>query len=165
MDQHSNRRQDTTERDREAESGTSTNGMVEATPVQAHAVVDAEVEIRPRCNRLVLLLGLVTVVSVAVVMGVTLSGGGESPTDSPDSTPIEIAPTVSFMTTEELREAVIVYLTKPEEHDSLGAKYGYPIGKWDVSRIQDFSRLFSGEKTKGAAYSFNEDISAWVSWG
>jgi surface protein len=43
--------------------------------------------------------------------------------------------------------------------------YGFPIGAWCVSKIQDFSYLFSsdesGERNNPAAADFNADISLW----
>jgi hypothetical protein len=45
--------------------------------------------------------------------------------------------------------------------------YGWPIGIWDVSQIQDFSYLFASSDFDGsgvfdpAAATFNEDISGW----
>jgi surface protein len=45
--------------------------------------------------------------------------------------------------------------------------YGFPIGNWCVSRIQDFSFLFntfdsgSGDRFNPGAAFFNEDISRW----
>lgn len=39
-------------------------------------------------------------------------------------------------------------------------KYGYPIGTWCVSKINDFGRLFSSQRNANATF-FNEDLSGW----
>jgi surface protein len=62
-----------------------------------------------------------------------------------------------FETREELREAVGLYLADNGKNTLVARSYGWPIGIWDVSKIQDFSYLFAGP----AAANFNEDISGW----
>jgi surface protein len=72
-----------------------------------------------------------------------------------------------FETTEELREAVDLYLVDNSTNTLVARNYGWPIGVWDVSKIQDFSYLFSAdesvvlERFNPAAATFNEDISRW----
>jgi surface protein len=39
--------------------------------------------------------------------------------------------------------------------------YGYPIGTWCVSNVNDFGRLFSAERNPNVMTTFNEDISKW----
>jgi surface protein len=39
--------------------------------------------------------------------------------------------------------------------EELAALHGWPIGKWDVSNITDFSNIFCGIE------DFNEDTSKW----
>jgi surface protein len=74
---------------------------------------------------------------------------------------------VRFNTTSELREAVDAYLVNNSTGTAVARTYGWPIGIWDVSKIQDFSYLFSAyksffsERLNPAAASFNEDISGW----
>jgi surface protein len=72
-----------------------------------------------------------------------------------------------FETREELREAVDSYLDNSGKNTLVARTYGWPIGVWDVSKIQDFSYLFSAddfddpERFNPAAAAFNEDISGW----
>jgi surface protein len=72
-----------------------------------------------------------------------------------------------FETREELREAVDWYLANNCKITLVSRNYGWPIGVWDVSKIQDFSYLFSAdesvvlERFNPAAATFNEDISRW----
>jgi hypothetical protein len=69
-------------------------------------------------------------------------------------------------TTDELRAAVDAYLADNSTDTLVARTYGWPIGVWDVSRIQDFSYLFAAydfpdsDRSNPAAASFNEDISA-----
>jgi surface protein len=72
-----------------------------------------------------------------------------------------------FLTTVELRDAVDDYLANNSSESSVARIYGWPIGVWDVSQIEDFSYLFSadeavfGERFNTAAANFNEDVSGW----
>jgi hypothetical protein len=72
-----------------------------------------------------------------------------------------------FDTTSELRYAVDVYLVDNSTDTLVARSYGWPIGVWDVSKIQDFSYLFSADESafsehfNPAAANFNEDISGW----
>jgi surface protein len=43
----------------------------------------------------------------------------------------------------------------PEDAEELACQYGWPIGKWDVSNVRDFSYLFY------YLTHFNEDIGSW----
>jgi surface protein len=80
----------------------------------------------------------------------------------------------AFSTKEELREAVKKYggynetavshsqqrvyswsHCNPQEAEEIAQTYGYPINKWDVSNLKDFSGIFF------IADTFNEDISSW----
>jgi hypothetical protein len=59
------------------------------------------------------------------------------------------------------------YLADSGTSTLLARNYGWPIGVWDVSKIQDFSFLFSAtdvnnfgrDHSNPAAATFNEDIS------
>jgi hypothetical protein len=69
-------------------------------------------------------------------------------------------------TTDELRAAVDDYLADNSKDTLVARTYGWPIGVWDVSRIQDFSYLFAAydflpdsDRLNPTAASFNEDIS------
>jgi surface protein len=72
-----------------------------------------------------------------------------------------------FNTTSELRDAVTDYLADNSTDALVAGRYGWPIGIWDVSKIQDFGYLFSGDESafsehfNSAAANFNEDISGW----
>jgi len=58
-----------------------------------------------------------------------------------------------FLTNEELGEAVLKYCTKKRESaEKLATTYGWPIGKWDVFLITDFSYVFQHR------HHFNEVI-------
>jgi Mycoplasma protein of unknown function, DUF285 len=72
----------------------------------------------------------------------------------------------SFSTNHELCQAVKKYCgynqatfsyspCDPLDAEQIAVTYGYPINKWDVSNVQDFSFVLSGADT------FNEDISLW----
>jgi surface protein len=73
----------------------------------------------------------------------------------------------SFTTNQELCEAVKKYCGynqdthsysqcfDPQDAEEIAQTYGYPINKWDVSTVQDFSLVFFNMVT------FNEDISSW----
>ena len=43
----------------------------------------------------------------------------------------------------------------PDQAEEFATTYGYPINKWDVSNVEDFSNLFDSQGR------FNEDISSW----
>ena len=63
-----------------------------------------------------------------------------------------------FQTNQELTAAVRKYVNSkdnPEEAEEIAKTYGYPIGRWDVSNMEDFRGIFEDCTT------FNEDISAW----
>jgi hypothetical protein len=69
-----------------------------------------------------------------------------------------------FGTTIELQSAVDDYLADNSVGTLVARTYGWPIGVWDVSKIQDFSYLFAAggpERFNPAAASFNEDITRW----
>ena len=63
-----------------------------------------------------------------------------------------------FRSNDELRTVVRKYIKTiedPKDAEEIAKTYGWPIGRWDVSQVEDFSHIFDGES------SFNEDISAW----
>jgi len=56
----------------------------------------------------------------------------------------------------ELRMAVEKYLNgNTDDVETIVKEYGYPIGKWDVSKLEDFSYLFHNVEM------FDEDIGSW----
>lgn len=61
-----------------------------------------------------------------------------------------------FQTNKELKEAVTKYCHNgPTVLEQLACMYGYPIGKWNVSRVTDFEWIFRNH------HYFNEDVSGW----
>jgi surface protein len=128
---------------------------------------------------------LFTALIVAVSVGVFVSNGafggssgsasaksgsastesGSASTESGSNTP---APTgkifesfgLCFDTTSELREAVEFYTRDNRSDSAVASTYGWPIGNWCVSNIEDFSKLFSVAGNP-AAVDFNEKISRW----
>lgn len=65
-----------------------------------------------------------------------------------------------FETTEELRLAVDQYMVNRGQNTNVATTYGWPIGVWCVSNIQDFSNLFSYYRNPAFA-RFNDDIGDW----
>ena len=65
-------------------------------------------------------------------------------------------PPKPFQSNQELCDAVRKYCTyDPEAMEELACTYGYPIGKWDVSPVTDFSHVFADQR------DFNEYIGDW----
>eukprot|EP00978_Attheya_sp_CCMP212_P021638 scaffold63473_cov33-Attheya_sp.AAC.1 len=65
-------------------------------------------------------------------------------------------PRKPFQTRDELKTALQKYTRyDATDADSLAETYGWPIDKWDVSVVQDFSFVFRSYK------SFNESIGSW----
>jgi surface protein len=61
-----------------------------------------------------------------------------------------------FESNKELRDAVEQYCSKdPEAVERLAVIYAYPINKWNVSLLTDFSEIFSNQ------LEFNESIRLW----
>eukprot|EP00978_Attheya_sp_CCMP212_P045243 scaffold338852_cov63-Attheya_sp.AAC.1 len=66
----------------------------------------------------------------------------------------EPVPRKAFETTVELRSVIKRY-TVGADAEALASTYGWPIDKWDVSRIQDFSHAFANRD------GFNDVIGSW----
>eukprot|EP00978_Attheya_sp_CCMP212_P005064 scaffold11190_cov32-Attheya_sp.AAC.5 len=61
----------------------------------------------------------------------------------------------AFISHTKLRLTVAKYMQyNVVDAEEFATTYGWPIGRWDVSNIQDFNSLFASMK------SFNEDIGA-----
>mmetsp|Transcript_20184 Transcript_20184/g.22547 ORF Transcript_20184/g.22547 Transcript_20184/m.22547 type:complete len:297 (-) Transcript_20184:97-987(-) len=61
-----------------------------------------------------------------------------------------------FRSNKELKNSIRKYLRcNASDAEAFAKIYGWPIGKWDVSRIEDFAGIFFLQGT------FNEDISQW----
>jgi surface protein len=104
-------------------------------------------------------IGLIVAVDVAVSNG--NGGRGSSGSNTPVDTGTTSEPsTLCFDTNSELREAVDLYLTDNRSDSLVAIIYGWPIGDWCVSNIQDLSELFSVDRNHKAV-NFNEDISRW----
>ena len=65
-----------------------------------------------------------------------------------------------FETTEELYVAVDAYLVDSTESTAVASEYGWPISKWCVSMLTDFSNAFAADRN-GALENFNEDLLDW----
>jgi surface protein len=78
----------------------------------------------------------------------------------------------TFRTNQELKDVVKKYcgyyedpiladthgysqVCSPEDAEEIATTYGWPINKWDVSNVQDFSHIFATNQ------GFNEDIGSW----
>eukprot|EP00978_Attheya_sp_CCMP212_P010955 scaffold26672_cov35-Attheya_sp.AAC.1 len=69
-------------------------------------------------------------------------------------------PRMAFETGCELHIKVEKYIMfKADAAEAFAATYGWPMNKWDVSRVEDFSHLFLHPNYR--ASSFNQDISSW----
>lgn len=66
-----------------------------------------------------------------------------------------------FEVSQELRDAVDAYLGDDSPNTEVAQLRGWPIGSWDVSALEDFSRLFDAFGRNTRASEFNEDISTW----
>jgi surface protein len=111
---------------------------------------------------LLLVIGVVVSVVVAVGRGSTKLAPTPAPTLAPTPAPFSV-----FETKDQLRNAANDYLADNSEGTLVALTYGWPIGVWDVSKIQDFSYLFAtalfgdGESLNTDAANFNEDITLW----
>lgn len=133
---------------------------MEQTRRQAETILKEKEEIVKQYlfwKRTVLVLCVILIVAgIASIVGVVLTNNNKSPFQP-------------FTSTNELYDAVDNYLAARDKANSLVSKvYGYPIGSWDVSRITDFSRVFSPNRQFAFdanfinwTFSFNEDISDW----
>jgi Mycoplasma protein of unknown function, DUF285 len=81
---------------------------------------------------------------------------------APPSPPVSVAAFTrnAFITAKELRDAVDSYMLDDIENSIVAFRYGYPIGVWNVSQIQDFSQLFDANRNTNLLH-FDADLSAW----
>jgi surface protein len=134
-------------------------------------------------GRWICLASLVAVLVVVIVSVVASGGGGSDPVSmptvaaptpaltpapTPATTPAPTpAPVSVFETRDQLVGAVDLYLANNRNDTLVARTYGWPIGDWDVSKIQDFSFLFAvldfgeGSRFNIDAENFDEDISGW----
>jgi hypothetical protein len=61
---------------------------------------------------------------------------------------------------EELLNAVDAYMIDRTSSSAVAAKYGYPIGNWNVRSIDDFSSVFSAARNP-LMYYFDEELPNW----
>jgi surface protein len=72
----------------------------------------------------------------------------------------------AFESHKELTLAVHRYMMyDPDDAENFATTYGWPIGRWDVSNVEDFRCMFSifTKECKSFEFrsKFNEDISSW----
>lgn len=90
-----------------------------------------------------------------------------TPTRTPTTTP-----TLAFETPAELYRAIDEYMavtgSASADTSPVAVKFGYPIGRWNVSKIANFSRAFDPDRTvelykysSTKSSSFNEDLLGW----
>jgi surface protein len=142
--------------------------VVQAQSVQV-LVSDDDNDSNRKMRRLGICIAVILVV-IGVVVGVSLGVGGGDDGDEEkvdDVDDIVVEPSTCFTTADSLRVAVDVYLSIIEHPNitesirvGLAPIYGWPIGKWCVSNVTDFSLIFSGERNLNAR-RFNEDLSQW----
>lgn len=60
-----------------------------------------------------------------------------------------------FTSNKELRDAVVAYSEDNSRNSNVARKYGYPINRWCVSKIEDFSHVFDSFEF------FNDNINGW----
>jgi surface protein len=143
------------------------------------AMTTSKLDSNVRRRALILLLATIGVIVAVRVVAVSNGNGGGMPsvlsfrvwplghatTESGNYTPA-LTPDVTgitskcFDTTIELRKVVDFYFADDRSNSSVASTYGWPIGDWCVSNIEDFSELFSPSRNP-AAVDFNEDISRW----
>eukprot|EP00978_Attheya_sp_CCMP212_P041551 scaffold239594_cov67-Attheya_sp.AAC.2 len=67
-------------------------------------------------------------------------------------------PPKAFQSRTELNDALYKYLKyNLVDAEEFAQTYGWPIGRWDASHVEDFSFLF----VRNVPVSFNENIGSW----
>lgn len=69
-----------------------------------------------------------------------------------------IPPRRAFTTTQELYDAVDEYLLTGAAPNP---DYGHPIGVWNISLLNNLSRVFDAVHRNPRAYDFNENLTGW----
>jgi hypothetical protein len=126
-------------------------------------------------NRMRLAIGLALVITVAVVCGFTIPVGSDPrPPSAPFASLRTSAPTytltlpptqaptqfICFDSQPALLTAVDEYLANNRPDTTVASTYGWPIGSWCVSRITDFTSIFSADRNPDAL-TFDESLSNW----
>jgi hypothetical protein len=147
-----------------------TRERIEREAVQAEVLAVDGKRRRNLCTGAVVALLAIVGTVIGAIIGLTGGGSDEEPEDSTgggsDNEPSLSSGT--FVTTEQLYAAVDAYMRNPSEDSDVALKYGYPMEKWDVSRVKDFSRLFDPLRESAfnpdrlfADSNFNENINGW----
>ena len=150
--------------------------------IHSIVIVDEEMRIKRMvrgglCLGFLLICGLI--VGLVFAARSTTNGGPSPPTEpsitSPTPAPVLLAPVAApviapvgptslpvkcFETTEELFDAVDAYVANNTKQTIVGQTYGWPIASWCVSKLSNFSDVFSAERNPDMA-TFEEDISDW----
>jgi Mycoplasma protein of unknown function, DUF285 len=130
--------------------------------------------------------GLALCLAIATIVGVTVGVSNQKSNPSPvEPMPVAAGPTtaplvvledgkIAFSTTQQLYDAVDAYLSEVEaggfsNTSNVAVLYGYPIGKWDVSRITNFDRVFDPDRNltldpewnSARRTSFNAALDEW----
>jgi len=98
-----------------------------------------------RYRRSWILLVLAFLVSLILAVAVVVTRERNPVRSQPSVSPPTPPPSSSFQaftTTEELYTAVDAYLANNNPNTNVAQAFGWPIGVWDVSAIEDFERLF-----------------------
>jgi surface protein len=85
-------------------------------------------------------------------------GGNDEPFQSSQSSTASLqsfSTSSCFLTTEELQAAVQEYLADSSPNSTVAQRYGWPINKWCVHNLSNFSQIFAGATT------FNEPLDEW----
>ena len=128
--------------------------------------------------QILLLVGMAAALVGGVTSTVVVARGGDNdtkispsttpfPTSMPTTYPPTMSPTIpplmAFASTRDLYNAVDEYVRDPSPNATVASHYGYPIGAWNVSLIEDFSRVFEATEQgrNPALRDFDEDLSGW----
>lgn len=85
-------------------------------------------------------------------------GGNAEPFQSSQSSTASLqsfSTSSCLLTTEELQTAVQEYLADSSRNSTVAQRYGWPINKWCVHNLSNFTRIFAGATT------FNEPLDEW----
>ena len=101
-------------------------------------------------RKYLLLLGVLVLIAILIILLVVLLGNDSEDGPAPKPKPLE-----AIASTEELQIAIRDYLQDDSRESEVAQRYGWPIGAWNVSQVNDFSRLFEDQS------DFNEELNGW----
>jgi hypothetical protein len=122
--------------------------------------------------------GLALCLVIATIVGAAIGVSNRKSNQPQPATPVEpmmvaAAPTatplvvledgrIAFSTTRQLYDAVDAYLSEVQtggfsNTSNVAVLHGYPIGKWDVSRITNFDRVFDPDRNLTLDAEWNSD--------